>query len=176
MTWQNPPGSQLPWQPGPQFPSQPGAFPGGYTGQALPGQAAPSIPPKVLQAAEAAGLGTPTQAYTKGAGKRLVGAGTLIILIVSVVILSAGILVPLLLLPTDPQEIIIILGNLTIGVFFLSFLRTGKTCLCLENARRPSRPCAMLRENRSYDAPRAKGSWFIRFSLDLKAWSSVPLG
>ena len=119
MTWQHQPGSQVPWQPGPPFPSQPGAFPGGYPGQAFPGQAAPSIPPKILQAAEAAGLGTPTRAYTKSAGKRLVGAGTLITLIVSVVILSAGILVPLLLLPTDPLEIIIILGTLLIVVLAL---------------------------------------------------------
>src|SRR5579871_35281 len=78
MAWQAPTGPSYPGQPGSAYPGQPGAqFPGqaGYPypprpGYPFPGQAGSGfqapIPPEVRQAADAAGLGSPTREYSKG--------------------------------------------------------------------------------------------------------------
>jgi hypothetical protein len=67
MAWQNQPGSSNPWQGSAPYPGQSSAPYGGMPGQPFPGQM-PQIPPQVYQAAQAAGLGTPTREYNNGAG------------------------------------------------------------------------------------------------------------
>jgi hypothetical protein len=74
MAWQTQPGQQLPTQSIASFPGQPNTPLQGYPGMAYPQQS--QIPPEVIAAAQAAGLGTPTREYRKGtAGSNPTTAG-----------------------------------------------------------------------------------------------------
>lgn len=64
MAWLNQPGQLLPTQSISSFPGQPDTPLQEYPGMAYPQQS--QIPPEVIAAAQAAGLGTPTREYRKG--------------------------------------------------------------------------------------------------------------
>lgn len=103
MAWQNQPGQPFPGQPAPSF----SPFPGqsqtplpGYPGMASPQQ--PHIPPEVIAAAQAAGLGMPTREYRKGAagsnpttagiqsflGLTFIGVGVIMLVVLGVVLFT----------------------------------------------------------------------------------------
>jgi hypothetical protein len=67
MAWQNLPAQQLPTQSLSSFPGQLNTPLQGYPGMASPQQS--PIPPEVIAAAQAAGLGTPTREYRKGTAR-----------------------------------------------------------------------------------------------------------
>jgi hypothetical protein len=114
MTWQNQPGQQLSGQPAQPFPGQPVPPFAGQNVQSFPGQPnlplqghpgmaflqQPQIPPEVIAAAQAAGLGIPTREYRKGASGRnlvtsnvqstlsftLIGVGVTMLIVLGVVL------------------------------------------------------------------------------------------
>ncbi len=100
MTWQYQPGQQLPSQPISSFPGQPDTPLQGYPGMAYPQQS--QIPPEVIAAAQAAGLGTPTREYRKGTagshptaagvqsflGLTFIGVGVSVLVVVAVILFT----------------------------------------------------------------------------------------
>src|SRR5579864_877115 len=100
MVWQHQPGQQLPSQSLASFPGQPNTPLQGYPGMAYPQQS--QIPPEVIAAAQAAGLGTPTREYRKGTagsnpttagvqsflGLTFIGVGVSILFVVAVILFT----------------------------------------------------------------------------------------
>jgi len=100
MAWQHQPGQQLPAQSISSFPGQPNTPLQGYPGMAYPQQS--QIPPEVIAAAQAAGLGTPTREYRKGTagsnpttagvqsflGLTFIGVGVTILVVVAVILFT----------------------------------------------------------------------------------------
>jgi hypothetical protein len=100
MAWQNQLGQQLPTQSTSSFPGQPNIPFQGYPGMAYPQQS--QIPPEVIAAAQAAGLGTPIREYRKGAagsnpttagiqsvlGLTFIGVGVTMLIIVAVILFT----------------------------------------------------------------------------------------
>lgn len=111
MAWQNQPGQQFPNQSAPSFSPFAGQnaahFAGqqntslpGYPGMAYPQQ--PQIPPEVIAAAQASGLGMPTREYRKGVagsnpttagiqsflGLTFIGVGVIMLVVIGVVLFT----------------------------------------------------------------------------------------
>jgi hypothetical protein len=100
MAWQNQIGQQLPTQSTSSFPGQPNIPFQGYPGMAYPQQS--QIPPEVIAAAQAAGLGTPIREYRKGTagstpttagiqsvlGLTFIGVGVTMLIVVAVILFT----------------------------------------------------------------------------------------
>jgi len=100
MAWQNQLGQQLPTQSTSSFPGLPNTPLQGYPSLAYPRQS--QIPPEVIAAAQAAGLGTPTREYRKGAagsnpttagiqsflGLTFIGVGVTLLVVAAVILFT----------------------------------------------------------------------------------------